>query len=72
MVGVTQGLGRQPAERPARRPLRVPQPDSTAALRPSQRRAAENRARLEPGRSTADGLRSLARLSAETAWPWVR
>jgi len=34
------------AEQRVRRPLRVAQPESTAALRPSQRRAAENRASL--------------------------
>jgi hypothetical protein len=34
------------AEQRAGRPLRVAQPESTAAFRPIQRRAAENRARL--------------------------
>lgn len=47
--------------RPVRRPRRFGQPESTAALRPSQRRAATNRAALREQRSVADWLRRLAR-----------
>jgi hypothetical protein len=50
------------AERPARRPVQVGQPHSTAALRPSQRRAAERRAVLEREQSVEHWLRRLARL----------
>jgi hypothetical protein len=49
-------------ERPARRPLRPGQPPSMAALRPSQRRAAEHRATLEHERAVEHWLRRLARL----------
>ena len=46
MLGGTTRFEPKTAEQRLRRTLRVPQPDSTAALRPSQRRAAENRATL--------------------------
>jgi hypothetical protein len=39
-------LDPEAAEQRVRRPLRVGQPESTAAFRPIQRRAAENRARF--------------------------
>jgi hypothetical protein len=45
MVAGTLRFEPKPAEQRVRRTLRVPQPDSTAAFWPSQRRAAENRAR---------------------------
>jgi hypothetical protein len=48
--------------RPARRPRRFPQPDSTAALRPSQRRAAANLAARHELRSTGYWLRRFSRL----------
>jgi hypothetical protein len=47
--------------RPARRPRRFAQPESLAALRPSQRRAAINRAARREQGSAADWLRRLAR-----------
>jgi hypothetical protein len=52
------------ADAPARRtraPLRIRQPESTAALRPSQRRAAERRAALDREHSVEHWLRRLAR-----------
>jgi hypothetical protein len=56
----------QPAQRARsegakRRPLRVRQPESMAALWPSQRRAAEHRAALSRRRSITDSLRRFAR-----------
>ena len=48
-------------ERAARRTRRFEQPGSTAALRPSQRRAARNRAALREQRSAGIWLRRLAR-----------
>jgi hypothetical protein len=47
------------SDRPARRPRRFPQPKSTAALRPSQRRAAANLAARHELRSTGYWLRRL-------------
>ena len=47
--------------RPIRRTRRFGQPESTAALRPSQRRAATNRAALREQRTAADWLRRLTR-----------
>jgi hypothetical protein len=47
--------------RRVRRPRRFGQPDGTAALRPSQRRAAINRTALREQRSAADWLRRLTR-----------
>jgi hypothetical protein len=44
-----------------RRPRRFGQPEGTAALRPSQRRAAINRTALREQRSAADWLRRLTR-----------
>jgi hypothetical protein len=59
MVDVQQRpIGRPPA----RRPRRFGQPEGTAALRPSQRRAAINRAALRESRSAADWLRRLRRV----------
>jgi hypothetical protein len=49
-------------ERPARRPIRPSQPQSMAALRPSQRRAAEHRATRDHERVVEHWLRRLARL----------
>jgi hypothetical protein len=59
MGAVTERSGRKRTEPPARRPLRVGQPESIAALRPSQRRAAERRDALSRHRSIADGLAGL-------------
>ena len=51
----------QTMERPVRSQLRVPQPQSTAALRPSQRRAEEHRADLiSRHRSARDRLLDVA------------
>jgi hypothetical protein len=50
------------AERGTRRTLRIAQPESTAALRPSQRRAAQGRAALSERHSAEDWLRRLRRL----------
>jgi hypothetical protein len=47
--------------RPVRRARRFGQPESTAALRPSQRRAAHNRAARREQRSVGYWLRRLAR-----------
>jgi hypothetical protein len=44
-----------------RRPLRIRQPESTEALRPSQRRAEERRAALEREHTVEHWLRRLAR-----------
>ena len=46
---------------PARRPRRFGQPESTAALRPSQRRAAVNRAARREQGSAGYWLRRLTR-----------
>jgi hypothetical protein len=46
MTRGTRRLDPDTAERRVRRPLRVAQPESTAAFLPIQRRAAENRASL--------------------------
>ena len=43
------------AEQRVRRPLRVAQPESTAAFRPIQRRAAENRASLTGRAPSTEG-----------------
>jgi hypothetical protein len=52
------------AEQRVRRTLRVPQPESTAAFRHSQRRAAENRAGLtQRPRSIEEWARDLGRLT---------
>jgi hypothetical protein len=56
-----QPAQRAPREGAKRRPLRVRQPESMAALQPSQRRAAEHRADLSRRRSVMDSLRRLAR-----------
>jgi hypothetical protein len=44
-----------------RRKLRLGQPESTAALRPSQRRAAQGRAALNQRHSVEDWLRRFSR-----------
>jgi hypothetical protein len=44
-----------------RKPLRPPQPHSTAGLRPSQRRAEEHRATLQRELAAEHWLRRLAR-----------
>jgi hypothetical protein len=49
------------AECRTRRTLRVGQPESTAALRPSQRRAAQGRAALSQRDSVEDWLRRFRR-----------
>jgi hypothetical protein len=49
------------AARRARAALRVRQPESTSALRPSQRRAQERRAALEREHTVEHWLRRLAR-----------
>jgi FAD/FMN-containing dehydrogenase len=46
MTRGTRHFDPETAEQRVRRPLRVAQPESTASLRPSLRRAAENRASL--------------------------
>jgi len=58
MIGDRQ---REQPEGRTRRPLRVRQPQSMAALRPSQRRAAEHRAALERERAAGNWLRRLTR-----------
>jgi len=51
----------QTVERPVRSQLRVPQPESTAALRPSQRRAEQRRGDLiSRQRSARDWLLDVA------------
>ena len=50
-----------PADSRNRKPLRLPQPHSTAGLRPSQRRAAERRATFDRERAAEHWLRRLAR-----------
>jgi hypothetical protein len=53
---------REQPEGRTRRPVRPRQPQSMAALRPSQRRAAEHRAALERERAAETWLRRLSRL----------
>jgi hypothetical protein len=48
-------------KRPPRRPIAIGQPSSTAALRPSQRRAAEHRRLVARERAVERWLRRLAR-----------
>lgn len=48
-------------DRPTRRPRRFPQPESTDALRPSQRRAAANLAARHELHSTGYWLRRFTR-----------
>jgi len=64
MIEGPRGLDPEAAEQRVRRPLRVPQPESTAAFRPSQRRAAENRASLtQRPRWIEERARDLGRLT---------
>jgi hypothetical protein len=60
MVGEREQVPDTVARR-ARAALRVRQPESTAALRPSQRRAEERRAALEREHTVEHWLRRLAR-----------
>lgn len=52
---------RSHSSRPVRRTRRFGQPESTAALRPSQRRAANNRAAQREQSSAENWLRRLTR-----------
>ena len=61
MVSESERVKGDKAARRAQHPLRVRQPESTAALRPSQRRAQERRAALEREHSVEHWLRRLAR-----------
>ncbi len=61
VVVMANGDQRTQSERPMRRPRRFGQPESTAALRPSQRRAERNRAAAREQQSAEDWLRRLAR-----------
>jgi hypothetical protein len=61
MIGERQDVHDDRGRRAARRrTLHVPQPGSTAALRPSQRRAAEHRAERDRERAVERWLRRIA------------
>jgi len=60
-VDMTNIRERSPGSVPARRPRRFVQPESTAALRPSQRRAERNRAARRESSSVEYWLRRLTR-----------
>jgi hypothetical protein len=60
MVTESERVRGENAARRARPALRVRQPESTSALRPSQRRAAERRAALDREHSVEHWLRRLA------------
>jgi hypothetical protein len=59
--GVINTADNHKPTQPARRRRRFPQPESTAALRPSQRRAAANLAARHELRSTGYWLRRFSR-----------
>jgi hypothetical protein len=61
VVDMADTRERSHSSRPVRRTRRFGQPESTAALRPSQRRAARNRAAYREKSATEYWLRRLTR-----------